>query len=274
MSKQIRRIPGVLLVLILPTLLSACVLRSLFGNVIIVEDIGEEVNEIITTVFSDSTAAVCLDTDFGFYECTYIVDGQIITSTLYLLSEFGFTGVLIDPVILQLPIDVTQIHATYDDGNGTHPLVKTFTNNFYVTPDITITAESNQQFIILELPPSVTNNLPPGDPNNGLDISYDLTFTRTQPIDQPVEPVAIKVMLTGKVVLNEHPFYVPLMPCVTDFSLIPSITIPQSVTPVDLQPSIGDLITQSSNAVCDHQAYYFNSVPPPYLKTFLPVVTR
>lgn len=124
------------------SLLSGCALRSLFGNVIIVSDIGEEVNEIITTVFSDSTAAVCLNTDYGFYECTYIVDGDIITSTLYLLSEFGITGVLIDPLILQVPANVTGITATYDSGNGSQLLSVHTTDSFLVTPQITVTAEA------------------------------------------------------------------------------------------------------------------------------------
>src|SRR3989337_591849 len=134
MRKRLRPILILLLVCVLSTLLTACALRSLFGNVIIVEDIEEEVNEIITTVFSDSTAAVCLSTDYGFYECTYIIDGDIITSTLYLLSEYGITGVLIDPVILQVPEDVTVVTATYDGGSGSKPLSKRITHSFQITP--------------------------------------------------------------------------------------------------------------------------------------------
>jgi hypothetical protein len=140
MSNFNRPILRILLVFVLSILLSACALRAMFGNVIIVKDIEEEVNEIITTVFSDSTAAVCLGTDIGFYECTYILNGQILTSTLYLLGEFGITGVLIDPVILQVPEDVTQIAAAYDDGGGSQPLVQTITTNFYVSPTMTITS--------------------------------------------------------------------------------------------------------------------------------------
>ncbi len=80
----------------LSILLTACALRSLFGNVIIVEDIANEVSEIITTVFSDSTAAVCLDTDYGFYECTYIVDGDIddTVASLKKISKMGLENVV------------------------------------------------------------------------------------------------------------------------------------------------------------------------------------
>src|SRR3990172_2138276 len=95
-------------------ILTGCFLHLASGNVIYVTDIEEEVNEIISTVFSNSTATVCLGTDYGFYECTYIVEGEIITSTLYLLSEFGLAGILIDPVIIQIPEDAGDITGTYD----------------------------------------------------------------------------------------------------------------------------------------------------------------
>lgn len=275
MIERPRPILRLFLVCALSTFLTACALRSLFGNVIIVQDIGDEVNEIITTVFSDSTAAVCLDTDYGFYECTYIIDGEIITSTLYLLSEFGITGVLIDPVILQIPDDVTEIAATYDDGAGPQPLVRTVAQRFFVTPDITVTAETGSQFLILELPDSVTALLPPGDPNTAPEFSYAVTFTRTQPIADPIDPMLVKIMLTGKVSINGYTYYVPLLPCVTDFASLPTLEIPQSAAPADLQPAVGDLIRQGGGSeVCDHQAYYFNNVPPPLLKVFLPTLLR
>jgi hypothetical protein len=264
----------ILLVCSLSTLLTACALRSLFGNVIIVDDIENEVNEIITTVFSNSTAAVCLSTDYGFYECTYIIDGDIITSTLYLLSEFGITGVLIDPLILQLLADASVITSTYDLGSGPQPLNTTSTMSFYVTPDITVTAEADRRFIILELPASVTGSLPPGDPDHGLEIQYSLGFKRQQPISSPIEPMNIKVMLAGKVTVNENNFYLPTLPCVTDFASIPTLEIPQSDTPVNLQPAVGDLIRLGGDVVCDHKAYYFNSLPQPPLKNYLPFATR
>lgn len=259
----------------LPLLLSACALRALFGNVIIVHDIGEEVNEIIATVFSNSTAAVCLDTDYGFFECTYIINGEIITSTLYLLGEFGIEGVLIDPVIVQVPDDVEQVVATYDDGAGEAPLLVTRTGSFPVEPDTTVTAEAGHEFLILELPSGVTSQLPEGDPSQGLEIDYNLAFRRVQPDSLPVDPVSVKVMLAGKATVNEHHYYVPMLPCVTDFSQIPALTIPVSDTPVDLQPAVGDLILQGGNdVVCDHNAYYFDGAPPPPRKTYLPLVIR
>jgi hypothetical protein len=101
-----------------------------------------------------------------------------------------------------------------------------------------------------------------------------LTFTRTQPIGVPIDPVLVKILLAGKVVINEHPYYVSMLPCLTDFASIPALEIPQSDIPVDLEPAIGDLIALGGNVVCDHHAYYFDNVPPPPLKIYLPVIIR
>lgn len=277
MNKFNRPVSRILLVFVAGLLLPGCALRSLFGNVIIVANIEDEVNEIITTIFTDSTAAVCLEPGgFGFYECIYILDGEIITSTLYLLSEFGITGVLIDPVILQIPADVEAVTATYDDGagGGAQPLVQTLTTSFYVTPTEIISAEAGQTFLILELPPSVIATLPSGDPNLAPEFTYALAFTRTQDISLPIDPVTVKIMLAGKAVVNGYTYYVPLVPCVSDFALIPSLEIPQSLTPVDLEPAIGDLIALGGEVVCDHKAYFYPFDPILPLSVYLPVIIR
>ena len=116
-----RLVPALLAALALAG--SACWLRAQFSVTIIVETIEEEVNEIIDTVFSDSTAAVCIDSPLfgGLFECTYIVAGEVICSSLYLFSEFGLLGVLVDPLVLQLPEGVTEAEGTYDDGSGAGP---------------------------------------------------------------------------------------------------------------------------------------------------------
>jgi hypothetical protein len=65
-----------------------------------------------------------------------------------------------------------------------------------------------------------------------------------------------------------------MLPCVTDFASIPSVEIPLSTAPVNLQPALGDLIGLGGDVVCDHKAYYFDNVPPPPDKIFLPVAIR
>lgn len=260
----------ILLIGITASLLSGCVLRSLWGNVIAVEDISDHVDEIITAVFTNATVAVCRSEPEGLFSCRYFVDGQQVTSTVYLLSEYGLAGVLIDPLILQVPADVTDITATYDDGSGSKPLVGRYVESFKVTPDTTVTAETGQTFLILELPPSATASLPSGDPQNGPQYDLSLQFKRVKPISAPVEPIMVKMMLTGKVVINEHVFYVPILPCVTDFADIPALEIPQSDNPVDLVSAVGNLIATGSSVTCNHKGYFFNNVPSPPSKVFLP----
>lgn len=261
---------------LLAVVLSGCFLRSLFGNTIIVEDIAEEVNEIITTVFTDSTAAVCLNTGYGFYACTYIVDGEIITSTLYLLSEYGLTGVLIDPLILQVPNDVISITATYDDGSGPQPAVTSVRQTFEMQPGQPITAETGAQFLIFEFPPSVTSALTETNPVNGPPFDFTLSFEQIHPISQTVAPVSVKAMFAAKVVARGHVYYAPIFPCVSSFASIPALTIPITSTLVNLAMPLGDMIRQAQVAPCNNKYYDFSNAPPPTLDKllFLPIIRR
>ena len=273
----VTRLVKVGLVCLTAGVVSGCFLRNMFGNVIIVEDIENEVNEIITTVFSDSTAAVCLNTDYGFYECTYIVDGEIITSTLYLLSEYGLTGVLLDPLILQVPDDVISITATFTPTSGSpQPAVTSVRQTFEMQPYKPITAETGTKFLILEFPSSVTSAITETDPANGPHFDLALSFAQRRPISQAVEPVNVKAMLTAKVVTRGHTYYAPVFPCVTSFADIPTVTIPITNTPVNLQADIGDVIRLGQVEPCDHVYYDYSSAPPPSFDHFvyLPIVRR
>jgi hypothetical protein len=244
-------------------ILAGCFLHLASGNVIYVSDIEEEVNEIITTVFSNSTATICLGTDYGFYECTYIIEGEIITSSLYLLSELGLFGVLIDPLILQVDAGNTIISATYDLGGGPQPLAGRETASFQVQPGQTINAEPGTKFFILDLPADVAAGLPSGHPSTGPEFDLSLRFHRFQPIGQPVTAESIKAMFAAKVVVNGHRYYAPLLPCANNFSEIPAVQIPLSDTPQNLMPAILAALQSQPQPECDHQAYYYDSAPPP-----------
>jgi hypothetical protein len=80
-------------------------------------------------------------------------------------------------------------------------------------------------------------------------------------------------MLTGRVEVRGHVYYVPLLPCVTDFASIPALELPQSATPMNLQPAIGDMLRAAPDAACDNQFYTYFNVPPPR-QVFLPVLQR
>jgi hypothetical protein len=275
LPRKIRSIISASLLTLAALLLTGCFLRSMFGNTIIVEDIENEVNEIITTVFSDSTAAVCLNTDYGFYECTYIVDGDIITSTLYLLSEYGLTGVLIDPLVLQVPDDVISVTATLTaTGGSPQPALTSMRQTFEMQPYKPITAEIGTKFLILDFPDSVASTITATNPISGPHFDFALSFAQRQPISQTVEPVSVKAMLTAKVVSRGHTYYAPLFPCVTSFTAIPSMTIPLTDTLVNLQTNVGDLIRQGLALPCDHKLYDYSNTPLPDRLIFLPIILR
>jgi hypothetical protein len=255
--------------------LSGCWLKLASANMIIVPDIASEVNEIITTVFSDSTASVCLEQFTGYYECTYIVEGNILTSTAYLLAELGLAGVIIDPIIVQVADDARLLEASYDLGSGAQPLVSIPTPRFEAQPGVSIQAEPGHKFFILELPQSVVDNLPAGDPTAGTAFDFTLRFESIRPISQPVPAQSIKVMLTAKVAINGHTYYPPLLPCVDNFGAIPAIEIPQAQTPQNLMPAILSALQGGSNVVCDHMGYYFDAAPPPFSNVaYLPLAYK
>ncbi len=187
------------------------------------------------------------------------------------MSELGLAGVLVAPVIAQVPYDVTTITATYNlgQGSGEQPLSVAWVSRFKVTPQISVTAEAGQKFIMLELPSNVEAMLPTDVPTNGLPISYTLQYVHTE-LPGPVPPQTVKLMLAGRVTFFGQKYYLPLLPCVTDFALVPALTLPQSPTPLDLQPAFGDLLAAAPGAACEDQVYFFGNVPP-LNRLFLPM---
>ncbi len=269
-----RTIRGLALVVVLslaPLVLTGCFLQDMFGHTAIyANSIEQEVNDIITAVFGQATVAVCSKSG-ALYSCTYIIDGVILTSTATLISEFGLTGLVIDPVVLQIPANAVDITAQYSTTAGYLPAITSVRGNFPVKPGVNITAETGTQFVILELPNSVTSGLTQTNPANGLPVSYAISFTQRQPVSQTVEPVSIKAMFTGRIVANGHVYYAPLLPCTTNFANIPSLTIPVITTPVNLQPSLGALLGQV--APCNHASYDYTNAPPPD-RLFLPLIRK
>jgi hypothetical protein len=213
---------------------SACWIRFMFASsVIFVDEIKKEVHTIIDLVFSDSTGAVCAAYS-GTYECTYIIGGEIICSSLYLFSNWGVPGVLVDPLVLQVPAGVSNAAGTYDDGSGPKPLIVTQTSSFPVEPGALVAAETGQTFLIVELPPEVAASLPEGPPD-AAGTPFDFAFTFQVPGDQDL---LVKPMLTVRVDVAGQTFYVPTLPCTTDFASVPAIEIQVPVQDQDLLPAV------------------------------------
>lgn len=276
LPRRVRSVLSVMLLTFTALLLTGCFLRGLFGNTIVVEDLGAEIDEIINAVFGDSTVAVCRSPHAPRYDCTYIVDGEIITSTVNLISEFGLAGVLLDPVILQVPANVISVTAIFTPTSGSAQLALISEQpTFEMQPFTPITAEMGTKFLIMEFPASIVSTITATDPISGPHFDFALSFEQRQPITQTVEPVNIKAMLTAKVVSRGYIYYAPLFPCVTSFADIPSMTLPLTDVFVNLQTGIGDLIRLGSVLPCNNKTYdYTNTPPPPQFRVYLPLVRK
>ena len=275
LSCKIRSLIKLSVLCLAAAVLSGCFLRSLFGNTIIAEDLIAEITEIVSAVIGDSTVAVCRSPNAPRYDCTYIIDGEEIASTVNLVSEFGLAGVLIDPIVLEVPDDVISITAilTPTGGSG-QPAITSVRQSFEMQPFKPITAEVGTQFLIMDFPDSIAATITATDPISGPHFDFALSFAQRQPISQTVEPVTVKAMLTAKVVSRGRVYYAPLFPCVNSFADIPGMTIPPTDTLVNLQADVGDLIRQSLVLPCNNKFYDYSSTPPPDHLIFLPVVLR
>ncbi len=248
--------------------LSGCFLRLALGNVEYVGSIHDEVHDYIHKVFSDATGGTC--TSFASppftrsIECNYVIDGEPISSTAGLVSQFGLFGLFVYPLILEVPQDVISVTATYDEGGGPQPLPVGRGGSFQVHPGLWITAEVGTTFLFLDLPSGA---------DQSADLSFSLSYHRLLPPGPP-PPATIKPMLAGLVIVRHQKYYIPLLPCVTDFAEVPAVTLPQSDTPQNLEMTLGDFIRNEDAKPCDHVVHDFSGALPPPGLVFMPLVQR
>lgn len=221
LSKKVMR--RLALIVVLASATSGCFLQTLSGATF------QTGNNLITTVRTDSILATCVQggATSANVECTYFFFDEngvpvSVTSSAQLISEFGILGVVIDPLIYQIPGNATNIVGTYTDANaGSGDLV--ILSGFKSIPlDVsrTLVAELGQQFVIAELPGGV--------PFEGQQFEFSLSFE--QPAASPT-PVSVKPMLAMKYEAGGQVFYPPFLPCVHDVADIPAVTIPVAATP-------------------------------------------
>ncbi len=214
---------------------SGCFLQTISGATFQVGD------DLITTVETDSILATCVQggSTGGNVECTYFFFDENgvpvdVTSSADLISEFGILGVVIDPLILQIPDDATNITGTYDDGAGTsgNLVIQSGFRSIPIDASRTLFAESRRQFVIAELPAGV--------PVDGDRYIMSLSFAR--PVG--TGSVEVKPLLALKFEAGSQVFYPPFLPCVTDMADIAPVSIPQAST---LQPITPSEIPQGCN---------------------------
>jgi hypothetical protein len=255
--------------------LSGCFLQQVVGNAQVHSGVTPELRDLIahsSAIVNAGLCSVVSKPGFKHVECSYFVDGEPISSTVELFTVFGLYGVIIDPLILQVPSDVISVTATYDTGSGPQPLAVGQAGSFPVKPGVRITAEVGMTFLLLELPGDVAAGLP-ADPHQGTDLSFSLSYHRLIP-PGPIPPTTIKSMVAATVVVQHQKYYIPLLPCVTDFTAVPAVTIPVSDTPQNLEMDLGNFIRSQAAEPCDHVMHDFSAAQPPAGLVFVPLVMR
>jgi hypothetical protein len=233
----------------LTSLLSGCFLQVLSGVALRDDD-----STLVIIVDGNSILASCSPGGFpgGALECRYTFldeDGFPVetTTSVTLISEFGFLGVVIDPLIVQIPEEATDISATYDDGMGqSGPLeVRSGFKSIPVDASRHVFAEHRQQFVIADFPPGVDYD--------GVEFDFSLTFRL--PANASV-PVQVKPLFALKVTNTQNPpfaleYYSPLLPCTTNMADIPPVSIEEGVAPVPID------VTSDLPAGCDNELYFY-----------------
>ncbi len=251
-------------------ILSGCFIRTMIGGVGTLPS-----DRLIVTFGTDSNFAFCVrqeleDSSGTVFDCQYwFIDrsdseeGLVIevVSTFELISEFGLFGVLIDPLILQVPENVSNYSGNLrrSAGDNPVPLVITQTDSFNVDSTTTVDAETGNTFLIVEIPDELIPELglEEGDARIGPAFFLELEFEL-----EGTPPVEVKPMASVRVDIGDDRYYVPTVPCVTDFANVPTIQIPEG-TNVDLGPQMLDAFFEAlraDNLVCDGNQYSFD--PP------------
>jgi len=243
---------------------SGCFLRLVLTRVD-VTTIGDEVNQILTAVFGNVTVAVCADLRGTFpdttVDCTYVFAGEdglaTVTTTAELIREFGLFGVIIDPIILQVPQSVTGVSGTFaKPGDTARPLVVSTVASFLAEPGTEVFPETGQKFVIVDFPDDVLAALTAND------TTFDFTFqfTRSLPISSTVPTsLSVKAMFTAKLETGGQTYYPPLFPCVTDFAQVPAMALQVPSNPTSLLPQLMSLVAQHSKLACKNKTYDFTS---------------
>jgi len=199
--------------------MQGCFLFFLLGGET-VDGVSDLVDRIFASLDAEAATSFCISDDSLGFGCTYTVDGSILTSTAVLVSELGLFGVLVDPIVLELPDDATDFVGSYDDG-GANAGDLVIHRNLSVVP-----VDDQRQFEAGAGKQLVVVDLPPGAPVDGITYRFSLDFQREVPAG--TGPTPLRAFFTGRVETGGKVFYPPLYPCTTDLGSLPELTLPRS----------------------------------------------
>ena len=215
-------------------------------------------SEYVVDVGVLSLLAEC-DWIWGFpVECTYYIEdgnGDLVevTSSAGLASRAGVFGLLIDPLIIQVPTSVTGVIASNNNGIVPVPLVVTQTSSFKADVNTTVQAEPGYQFLIIELPEADAAGITATDAREGHQFNFTLHFRSA------TFPIPVKTMFTVRFDDGPNTYYVPMLPCTTSFANVPELTIGFTTSEQDVLDALG----MYESAGCDGEVYEFATTPGP-----------
>lgn len=217
--------------------LSGCLVNSFTGGVSEEGEASFSANVSVSTCEAPATVVDFWVCSFGFFDDS--------VSSSFGISQFGLVGLIIDPLILQVPDGATNVAGIYNNAGSDEPLVVTEVPSFDVQPGVTVTAEPGTKFVILELPDAVAQALPPG----GQQFDYELNF------QVPQLPLVVKPMFTARADVGNDRYYLPVFPCVTDFAEIPEVQVPGASSPQNLRDALAPIVNAAGGLACDGTVY-------------------
>ena len=205
--------------------LGGCFLQFTLGRVII-SSISEFVDRVITSIVAEATISICrADGEVGL-QCLHFVNGKEIASTMALVDQNGFFGVLVDPVVIEVPVEVTGIGGTWSDNVGSSGPLAVEAGRTVIPADDrrSMSAGPGKQLVILDLPDGVFVD----------DRTYSFSLQFEQMVSAGTPPPPIRGLFTGKVQRSGRTYYPPILPCTTNLEQVPAITVPVADTPQPL----------------------------------------
>jgi hypothetical protein len=200
-------------------LTSGCFLDALYSLVLIPDGEGGTTR---VTLQASANVHVCVDlgdtSETGAARCTYVLLSQGITSDVSLASAFGLLGFIIDPLILQVPAAANTFVGTFSGGGAGSLSITEVPGGLPADINNTITPEPGTKLVIVDFP----------DPPPPLNQSYGFILNFQLPGN--AAPVPLKALFAARVQTNGQTFFVPLLPCETNFANIPTISLPASST--------------------------------------------
>jgi hypothetical protein len=247
------------LVLCIGVINSGCFLRSLITSYRV--EGGEYPNYEVEYVIDIGVLSLLAECDwfFGFpMECTYYVEdgnGQLvaITSSAELVASAGIIGLLVDPLVIQVPTSVSGVTASNNNGIVSVPLVVTQTTSFKADANTTVQAEPGYQFLIIELPEADAAGISATDAREGDQFNFTLNFRSA------TFPIPVKTMFTVRFEDGPNTYYVPMLPCTTSFANVPELSIGFTTGEQD----IFEALELYETAGCEGEVYEFSTTPGP-----------